>query len=102
MRPKTGLRDMFLELDPGTEPAGEYEEGDTVPVSSTAPDVNLDEVLEALDTDTRAYLRMLLVGGEARAVATTSASCSAASGRSTATSPSSTARSPSAATTSPT
>lgn len=63
MRPKTGLRDMFLELDPGTEPAGEYEEGDTVPVSNTAPDVNLDEVLEALDTDTRAYLRMLLVGG---------------------------------------
>lgn len=63
MRPKTGLRDMFLELDPGTEPAGEYEDGDTVPVSNTAPDVNLDEVLEALDTDTRAYLRMLLIGG---------------------------------------
>jgi phospholipid/cholesterol/gamma-HCH transport system substrate-binding protein len=63
LRPKTGLRDMFLELDPGTEPAGEYEEGDTIPVANTAPDVNLDEVLEALDTDTRAYLRMLLVGG---------------------------------------
>jgi phospholipid/cholesterol/gamma-HCH transport system substrate-binding protein len=63
LRPKTGLRDMFLELDPGTEPAGEYEEDDTIPVANTAPDVNLDEVLEALDTDTRAYLRMLLVGG---------------------------------------
>jgi phospholipid/cholesterol/gamma-HCH transport system substrate-binding protein len=63
LRPKTGLRDMFLELDPGTASAGEYEEDDTIPVANTAPDVNLDEVLEALDTDTRAYLRMLLVGG---------------------------------------
>jgi phospholipid/cholesterol/gamma-HCH transport system substrate-binding protein len=54
---------MFLELDPGTEAAGEYEEGDTIPVANTAPDVNLDEVLELLDTDTRAYLNLLLVGG---------------------------------------
>src|SRR5436190_19165716 len=28
MRPTTGLKDMFFELDPGTESAGEYEEGD--------------------------------------------------------------------------
>ena len=62
LRPKTGLKDMFLELDPGTQEAGEYEEGDTIPVANTAPDVNLDEVLAALDTDTRAYLRLLLVG----------------------------------------
>jgi phospholipid/cholesterol/gamma-HCH transport system substrate-binding protein len=63
LRPKTGLKDMFLELDPGTQAAGEFEEGDTMPVANTAPDVNLDEVLQFLDTDTRAYLRMLLVGG---------------------------------------
>lgn len=62
MRPTTGLKDMFFELDPGTKAAGEYEEGDTVPVSNTAPDVNLDEILAALDADTRAYLRLLLVG----------------------------------------
>ena len=47
LRPKTGLKDMFLELDPGTQAAGEYEEGDTIPVANTAPDVNLDEVLAA-------------------------------------------------------
>ena len=63
LRPKTGLKDMFLELDPGTQAAGEYEEGDTISVENTAPDVNLDEVLALLDTDTRAYLRLLLVGG---------------------------------------
>ena len=62
MRPTTGLKDMFFELDPGTAAAGEYEEDDTVPVSNTAPDVNLDEVLEALDSDTQAYLKLLLVG----------------------------------------
>ncbi len=68
LRPKTGLKDMFLELDPGTDsdPSSdedEYDDGDTVPVANTAPDVNIDEVLSALDGDTRAYLRLLLVGG---------------------------------------
>ncbi len=63
LRPKTGLKDMFLELDPGTQAAGEYDEGDTIPVANTAPDTNLDEVLQLLDTDTRGYLRSLLVGG---------------------------------------
>ena len=63
LRPKTGLKDMFLELDPGTQAAGEYDEGDTIPVANTAPDVNLDEVLQLLDSDTRAYLRLLLIGG---------------------------------------
>ena len=66
LRPKTGLKDMFLEMDPGTAAAGEFEEDDSISVANTAPDVNLDEVLEALDGDTRAYLRTLLVsGGEA-------------------------------------
>ncbi|MGI9020184.1 MAG: MlaD family protein [Solirubrobacterales bacterium] len=62
MRPTTGLKDMFFSLDPGSKAAGEYEEGSTVPVSNTAPDVNLDEILEALDSDTQAYLKILLVG----------------------------------------
>jgi phospholipid/cholesterol/gamma-HCH transport system substrate-binding protein len=62
MRPTTGLKDMFFQLDPGTKEAGEYEEGDTVAVANTAPDVNLDEILAALDSDTQAYLRLLLVG----------------------------------------
>ena len=64
MRPLTGLRDMFFSLDPGTRSAsgGEIEEGDTVPLANTAPDVPLDQVLEALDSDNQAYLRAILVG----------------------------------------
>jgi phospholipid/cholesterol/gamma-HCH transport system substrate-binding protein len=62
MRPTTGLKDMFFQLDPGTAAAGEFDEGDTVPVANTAPDVNLDEILAALDADSQAYLRLLLVG----------------------------------------
>jgi phospholipid/cholesterol/gamma-HCH transport system substrate-binding protein len=62
MRPTTGLKDMFFEMDPGSEKAGEVDDGDTLPVANTAPDTNLDEVLAALDSDTRAYLRLLLVG----------------------------------------
>ena len=65
LRPKTGLKDMFLELDPGTPNAGEYQNGDEIPVANTAPDTNVDQILSALDGDTRAYLRLLLTqGGE--------------------------------------
>lgn len=63
LRPTTGLKDMFFQLDPGTQAAGEYEEGEVIPMSNTAPDVNLDEVLASLDGDNRAYLRMLLTSG---------------------------------------
>jgi phospholipid/cholesterol/gamma-HCH transport system substrate-binding protein len=67
LRPKTGLKDMFLELDPGTnyDPNSnddEYQNGGTIPVANTAPDTNVDQVLSALDSDNRAYLRLLLVG----------------------------------------
>ncbi|HLM09472.1 MAG TPA: MlaD family protein [Thermoleophilaceae bacterium] len=63
LRPKTGLKDMYLALDPGTKNAGRLDEGDRVPVSNTLPDVDADEVLAQLDTDTRDYLRILLNAG---------------------------------------
>jgi phospholipid/cholesterol/gamma-HCH transport system substrate-binding protein len=62
LRPTTGLKDMFFSLDPGTRTASEIEEGGTIPLENTAPDVNLDEILDALDTDTQAYLRLLISG----------------------------------------
>jgi len=67
LRPKTGLKDMFLELNPGTnyDPNSnddEFQNGDTVALANTAPDTNVDQILAALDGDTRAYLRLLLVG----------------------------------------
>jgi len=61
LRPRTGLKDMFVELDPGTS-GRVLEDGDTLPVSHTAPDVDPDEVLAGLDTDTRAYLQLLVSG----------------------------------------
>jgi phospholipid/cholesterol/gamma-HCH transport system substrate-binding protein len=63
LRPKTGLKDMFLELDPGSRRAGKLPEGGTVRVANTLPDVNTDEILSQLDSDTRAYLRILLNSG---------------------------------------
>jgi phospholipid/cholesterol/gamma-HCH transport system substrate-binding protein len=62
LRPRTGLQDMFFELDPGTKSAGVVPDGGTIPAQNTAPTVNLDQILEALDSDTQAYLRLLLVG----------------------------------------
>lgn len=62
MRPTTGLKDMFFQLDPGSARSGEYEEGEVVPMANTAPDVNFHDVLSALDGETRSYLRLLLIG----------------------------------------
>jgi phospholipid/cholesterol/gamma-HCH transport system substrate-binding protein len=63
LRPKTGLKDMVAELNPGTPEAGQLREGERIPISQTLPDVNLDEILAALDTDTRDYLQILLGDG---------------------------------------
>jgi len=62
LRPKTGLDDMFIEVDPGSAGAPIANPGFTIPVSNTAPDINLDEVLSSLDADTRSYLNLLING----------------------------------------
>lgn len=64
LRPKTGLKDMIVELDPGSSVNGSapVKSGFTVPVANTQPDVNLDEILAVLDSDTRTYLQLLLQG----------------------------------------
>ncbi|MFL5907911.1 MAG: MlaD family protein [Solirubrobacterales bacterium] len=56
LRPRTGLKDMQVAVDPGTPAAGEVPSGGTIPESNTRPDVNPDEVWAALDSDTRRYL----------------------------------------------
>lgn len=61
-RPKTGLNDMLLQLNPGRAPAPNAPDGYVIPVGQTVPNVNPDEVLAALDTDTRNYLKMLIGG----------------------------------------
>jgi phospholipid/cholesterol/gamma-HCH transport system substrate-binding protein len=62
LRPKTGLKDETVEIDPGTASAGRVSGGYTIPITQTAPDGNLDELLAALDTEARASLQELLAG----------------------------------------
>ena len=60
LRTKTGLKDMFLEVDPGT--GKPMPPGGLIRSSNTAPDIDPDEVLSALDSDTRDYLQLLISG----------------------------------------
>ena len=62
LRPRTGLKDMFLALDPGSRREPALKEGAVLGASNTLPDVNADEILQVLDTDTRAYLKLLVNG----------------------------------------
>jgi phospholipid/cholesterol/gamma-HCH transport system substrate-binding protein len=62
LRPKTQLKDMTVEVDPGTPSAGRVPSGYTVPLSQTAPDVNFEEFLSSLDAETREYLQELIDG----------------------------------------
>jgi phospholipid/cholesterol/gamma-HCH transport system substrate-binding protein len=61
LRTKTGLKDMFIEVDPGT--GKPLKENGHIAVASSAPDTDGDEILAALDTDTRDYLKLLISGG---------------------------------------
>ncbi|HEY6780787.1 MAG TPA: MlaD family protein, partial [Thermoleophilaceae bacterium] len=60
LRPKTALKDMFLEVTPGTGPV--LPDGGSIPARNTLPDIDPDEVYEALDADTRPYLKLLVSG----------------------------------------
>jgi phospholipid/cholesterol/gamma-HCH transport system substrate-binding protein len=62
LRPKTGLKDMFVDIDPGTDARPLAKKGWQIPVQNTLPDINLDEIFQALDADTRDYLRLLVNG----------------------------------------
>ncbi len=63
LRPKTQLKDMTVEVNPGTPSSGRAPSGYVVPLSQTAPDVNFEEFLSALDAETREYLQELIDGG---------------------------------------
>jgi phospholipid/cholesterol/gamma-HCH transport system substrate-binding protein len=60
LRPKTALKDMFVEVSPGTGRV--LEEGGRISVANTLPDVDPDEIYEALGEDTQPYLRLLVSG----------------------------------------
>ena len=50
----------FVDLQPGTPTSPTVSSGYTVPITQTADPVQLDQVLDALNTDTRANLQTLL------------------------------------------
>src|SRR4051794_39980868 len=62
LRPRTGLQDMTIEIDPGQNNK-EVKEGSTVPIANTQPNVNPDQILASLDGDTQSFLQLLLQGG---------------------------------------
>jgi len=68
LRPKTGLNDMSIQVDPGRpDPSlpegGRLHDGDLVPESATQPNVNPDEVFAGLDADSRRYLAIVANAG---------------------------------------
>jgi phospholipid/cholesterol/gamma-HCH transport system substrate-binding protein len=68
LRPKTGLNDMAVEMDPGRpDPSlpkrGRLGDGDRLPVEATRPNVNPDQILASLDADTRPYLAAFVNAG---------------------------------------
>lgn len=62
LRPKTGLNDMIVEVEPGTG-EGEVEDGHKFPLSQTEPNVQLEALWNSLDADTRQYIQLLVAGG---------------------------------------
>ena len=63
IRPRIFLEgNWFVELQPGSPSAKTVSSGYTIPITQTADPVQLDQVLDALNTDTRANLQKFLIG----------------------------------------
>jgi phospholipid/cholesterol/gamma-HCH transport system substrate-binding protein len=61
IRPRIFLEgNFFVELQPGSPAARQLSSGATIPVTQTSDPVQLDQVLDALNTDTRANLQNFL------------------------------------------
>jgi phospholipid/cholesterol/gamma-HCH transport system substrate-binding protein len=62
LRPRIFLEGaMFVELQPGSPSARDLSSGATIPVTQTSDPVQIDQLLDALNTDTRANLQTLLI-----------------------------------------
>jgi phospholipid/cholesterol/gamma-HCH transport system substrate-binding protein len=63
LRPRTFLEgNWFVELRPGSPSAPVVSSGYTIPITQTANPVQLDQVLDALNSDTRQNLQNFLIG----------------------------------------
>lgn len=62
LRPRTPLKDMYVQIIPGSRDAPAVRDGAVIPVQNTSTDVDLDEVLSTFDQRTRDYLQLLVEG----------------------------------------
>lgn len=62
LRPKTGLNDMTVQIEPGTE-KGPVEDGHRFPLAQTEANIQLEALWNSLDADTRQYIQLLVAGG---------------------------------------
>ena len=58
--PNTPLKDMEVDINPGTPTAGKMPQGGTIPVGQTTTPTDSDELLDSLDADTRTWLASLI------------------------------------------
>jgi phospholipid/cholesterol/gamma-HCH transport system substrate-binding protein len=58
--PNTPLKDMEIDINPGTPTAGRMAQGGTIPVGQTTTPIDSDELLDSLDADTRTWLASLI------------------------------------------
>jgi phospholipid/cholesterol/gamma-HCH transport system substrate-binding protein len=58
--PNTPLKDMEVDIDPGTPNAGVMPQGGTIPIGQTTVPVDSDELLDSLDSDTRTWFSSLI------------------------------------------
>ena len=63
LRPRTPLKDMYLELDPGTTQRRAPARRRHDPDFTDDPDVDVSQILSSLDSDSRNYLLLLLAAG---------------------------------------
>src|ERR1700736_5507279 len=60
VRPKNLLGETYVEIDRGHPDSGSFSNGDTIQLINTITPVQIDEVLNALDPDTRTNLQVVI------------------------------------------
>lgn len=61
--PRTPLKDLQIELDPGERGEDPLPENGIIPVARTSPPIDSDELTAALDADTRRFFEVLVAEG---------------------------------------